>query len=98
MAHAQPQSLPLWRSMLFVPTNVEKFVTSAPSRGADAYILDLEDSIPMAQKAEARIMVRTAAAKGGPRYRGLGRCQCLRIDVAENRRCGPCLRHRRNPR
>ena len=69
MSHAQPQSLgqplPLWRSMLFVPTNVEKFVDSAPSRGADAYILDLEDSIPMAQKVEARTMVRAAAAKVG---------------------------------
>ena len=39
-------SQPLWRSMLFVPANVQKFVDSAPSRGADAYILDLEDSDP----------------------------------------------------
>ena len=53
---------PLWRSMLFVPTNVPKFIASAPSRGADAYILDLEDSIPAAQKAEARTLVADAAA------------------------------------
>ena len=65
MSTANTRPLPLWRSMLFVPTNVEKFVESAPTRGADAYILDLEDSIPMAQKAEARGMVRVAAAKVG---------------------------------
>ena len=44
----------LWRSMLFVPAHVEKFVIRAHQRGADAYILDLEDSVPMAQKAAAR--------------------------------------------
>ena len=65
MTTAGARPLPLWRSMLFVPTNVEKFVESAPTRGADAYILDLEDSIPMAQKAEARAMVREAAGKVG---------------------------------
>ncbi len=62
----QPQnSEPLWRSMLFVPTNVQKFIDSAPSRGADAYILDLEDSVPVAQKANARERVREAAAAVG---------------------------------
>ena len=55
-------SQPLWRSMLFVPANVQKFVDSAPSRGADAYILDLEDSVPMTQKADARERVREAAS------------------------------------
>jgi len=53
---------PLWRSMLFVPTNVPKFIASAPSRGADAYILDLEDSVPIAEKANARTLVPEAAA------------------------------------
>ncbi|MBT4042944.1 MAG: CoA ester lyase [Rhodospirillaceae bacterium] len=65
MATTSKQQLPLWRSMLFVPTNVEKFVESAPTRGADAYILDLEDSIPAAEKANARTLVRQAAAKVG---------------------------------
>ena len=37
------QDLPLWRSMLFVPANVERFVDKAHERGADAIILDLED-------------------------------------------------------
>ena len=45
---------PVWRSMLFVPAHVDKFVAKAHTRGAQAYILDLEDSVPLAQKAAAR--------------------------------------------
>ena len=55
-------ALPLWRSMLFVPANMQKFIDSAPRRGADAYILDLEDSVPLAQKDNARGRIREAAA------------------------------------
>ncbi|MEP6721246.1 MAG: CoA ester lyase [Variovorax sp.] len=40
--------------MLFLPANVEKFVAQAHTRGADACILDLEDSVPLALKAVAR--------------------------------------------
>ncbi len=65
MAIISRKQLPLWRSMLFVPTNVKKFVESAPTRGADAYILDLEDSIPVSEKADSRSMVREAAARVG---------------------------------
>jgi citrate lyase subunit beta/citryl-CoA lyase len=56
------------RSALFVPVNVSKFVEKAHARGADAVILDLEDSIPAAEKAAARALVRDAmreCAKGG---------------------------------
>ena len=45
-----PQKFPVWRSALFVPANVERFVAKAIPRGADALIIDLEDSIPLAQK------------------------------------------------
>ncbi len=55
------RALPLWRSMLFVPVLNEKFLAGAPSRGADCIQLDLEDSIPLARKAEARGAVRAAA-------------------------------------
>jgi citrate lyase subunit beta / citryl-CoA lyase len=48
------RSWPIWRSMLFVPSHVEKFVEAAHTRGADAYILDLEDSVPLAKKSAAR--------------------------------------------
>jgi citrate lyase subunit beta/citryl-CoA lyase len=55
-------TLPLWRSLLFVPANVEKFVAKAHTRGADAIILDLEDSVVLGEKANARAMVAEAAA------------------------------------
>jgi citrate lyase subunit beta/citryl-CoA lyase len=35
-----------WRSLLFIPADKQKFIASAATRGADAIILDLEDSIP----------------------------------------------------
>lgn len=53
-------SLPLWRSLLFVPTNVERFVASALTRGADAIQLDLEDSVPPSEKDEARRLLAPA--------------------------------------
>ena len=52
-----PQKFPVWRSALFVPANVERFVAKAIHRGADALIIDLEDSIPLAQKDAARALV-----------------------------------------
>ena len=55
------RKIPLWRSMLFVPVNVDRFVNSAARRGADACILDLEDSIPGTEKSEAREKIRAAA-------------------------------------
>jgi citrate lyase subunit beta / citryl-CoA lyase len=54
---------PLWRSLLYVPVHIEKFVAAASSRGADAIILDLEDSVPPDQKAHARTLVRSAAER-----------------------------------
>jgi citrate lyase subunit beta / citryl-CoA lyase len=53
--------LPAWRSLLFVPVTREKFVASAHTRGADAIILDLEDSVPEADKDRARQLVPAAA-------------------------------------
>jgi citrate lyase subunit beta / citryl-CoA lyase len=57
-----PASLPLWRSMLFVPVTVTKFVARAAERGADALILDLEDSVPAAEKPRGRALLQEAAA------------------------------------
>ena len=65
MTTSASNALPLWRSMLFIPANVQIFIDSAPRRGADAYILDLEDSVPLAQKANARGRIREAAATIG---------------------------------
>ena len=47
-------SKPIWRSMLFVPAHREKFVSKAHEKSADAYILDLEDSVPATEKQTAR--------------------------------------------
>ncbi len=55
--------LPVWRSLLYVPVNVEKYVGKAHLRGADCIQLDLEDSVPAAQKDEARRLVPAAAAR-----------------------------------
>jgi citrate lyase subunit beta/citryl-CoA lyase len=57
-----------WRSMLYVPANVPRFVAKAPQAGADAVILDLEDSVPADRKAEARAALAEAVplvAAGG---------------------------------
>jgi citrate lyase subunit beta/citryl-CoA lyase len=40
--------------MLFLPAHIEKYVERAHTRGADAYILDLEDSVPAGEKENAR--------------------------------------------
>jgi citrate lyase subunit beta / citryl-CoA lyase len=42
------------RSLLFVPANSERFISKAHERGADALILDLEDSVIDEQKSDAR--------------------------------------------
>ncbi|MGO8919622.1 MAG: HpcH/HpaI aldolase/citrate lyase family protein [Stellaceae bacterium] len=55
--------LPVWRSMLFVPVTVEKFVAGAAKRGADALILDLEDSVPPGEKQRGRELLQQAAAQ-----------------------------------
>ena len=59
----QHRELPVWRSLMYVPVNVEKFVDKAHTRGADVIQLDLEDSIPPAEKDRARTLVEKAAAK-----------------------------------
>ena len=48
------------RSILTVPVVVQRFVDKAPVAGADAICLDLEDSIPPAEKAAARPLARKA--------------------------------------
>ena len=53
------------RSSLILPVNVPRFVEKAALRGADAVVLDLEDSVPPAEKANARRLVRDALALAG---------------------------------
>jgi citrate lyase subunit beta / citryl-CoA lyase len=46
------------RSVFYVPGNNETFVAKAPKNPADIITLDLEDSVPPAEKPRAREMVR----------------------------------------
>lgn len=48
---------PVWRSILYVPGNVPKFIDRAHERGADCVLIDLEDSVQPAQKPDARAML-----------------------------------------
>ena len=55
--------MPLPRSFLYVPANREKFLDKAMGLPADAFILDLEDSVPVPEKANARAGVKAYAPK-----------------------------------
>lgn len=64
----ETMSIRIRRSTLIFPVNIRKFIEKAHTRDADAISLDLEDSVPPAQKAEARKLVQEAigmAARGG---------------------------------
>lgn len=67
---------PNWRSLLFVPVTAERFVAKAHTRGADAIILDLEDSILPAHKDAAR----SALAAAVPRVAQSGADVVVRIN------------------
>ena len=62
------------RIILFAPGSKERVMTKALESGADAVLLDLEDSVPLAAKAEARSLVAkvidgvaaAGAARSGP--------------------------------
>lgn len=47
-----------YRSILFVPGNRQRMLDKGPTTGADALLLDLEDAVPVDEKATARAMVR----------------------------------------
>lgn len=56
------------RSSLILPVNVQRFVEKAYLRGADAIVLDLEDSVPLKEKDNARQKIKPSlslAARGG---------------------------------
>jgi citrate lyase subunit beta / citryl-CoA lyase len=48
---------PVWRSILYVPGNVPRFIDKAHERGADCVLVDLEDSVTLAEKPRARAML-----------------------------------------
>ena len=46
------------RTSMYVPGNKEDWMRKAPQYGSDALIFDLEDSVPVPDKEEARVLVR----------------------------------------
>ncbi|MFZ5780689.1 MAG: HpcH/HpaI aldolase/citrate lyase family protein [Pseudomonadota bacterium] len=54
---------PVWRSILYVPGNVPRFIDKAHERGADCVLVDLEDSVTPAEKPAARAMLPETMAK-----------------------------------
>jgi citrate lyase subunit beta/citryl-CoA lyase len=50
-----------WRSLLFVPADKPKLLQTAATRGADALIIDLEDAVVQANKAQARASLELSA-------------------------------------
>ncbi len=46
------------RTLLFVPANSWRMITTAATEGGDAVILDLEDACPIAEKETGRIFAR----------------------------------------
>jgi citrate lyase subunit beta/citryl-CoA lyase len=66
----------VWRSLLYVPVTSERFIASARGRRADALILDLEDSIPLAEKPAARAALSGAVEA----LRGCGSDLIVRVN------------------
>ncbi len=63
-----PTGLLVRRSTLILPVNVPRFIEKAHLRGADAVMLDLEDAVPVGEKAAARRLIPGAiplVARGG---------------------------------
>ncbi|KVN28596.1 citrate lyase subunit beta [Burkholderia pyrrocinia] len=72
--NSSPQ--PVWRSLLYVPAHVPRFVAKAAASDADALILDLEDSVPPENKPAAR----DALADAVPMLRAAGRDVLVRAN------------------
>ena len=62
---ASEQDLLVWRSLLYVPANNKRFIDKAHTRGADAIILDLEDSVPASERDAARAKLGCSAQMAG---------------------------------
>jgi citrate lyase subunit beta / citryl-CoA lyase len=61
-AASETRELPVWRSLLYVPANVARYIEGAHRAQADAIILDLEDSVPDGERSRARRDLQASAA------------------------------------
>jgi len=82
MSHqeARREALAAARSLLFVPGNRPDRFGKALRSGADAIVLDLEDSVPPADKAAARHVIETA----WPELQGGGLPLIVRINAPDD--------------
>ena len=64
--------MPLPRSFLYVPANREKFLEKSLGLSADALLFDLEDSVPAAEKENARSFARVTQLAPMPLDGGFG--------------------------
>ena len=78
------------RSVFYIPGNNEKMISKAPETSADIITLDLEDSVPPAEKVMAREMVRENLKFAGSGY--------LPFLLPSPRAWDWLLSHRRDPR
>ncbi len=51
-----------WRSLLFIPAHVPRFLARAHERGADGIILDMEDAVPPEERPAARATLAASIA------------------------------------
>jgi len=70
------QNEPVWRSLLYVPAHVQRFVEKAAGCGADALLLDLEDSVP----ADRKDLARSALAAAVPTLKRAGNDVLVRVN------------------
>jgi len=66
----------MYRSILFVPAIRPELIPKAMNAGASAVCVDLEDAVPLGQKAEARKIIGAYPVKSS-----LDVVQCLRINA-----------------
>lgn len=61
----QVMNIQIRRSTLILPVNIPRFVEKAYLRGADAIMLDLEDSVPLKEKEKARKLTKDSLSQAG---------------------------------
>jgi citrate lyase subunit beta/citryl-CoA lyase len=76
--------LPALRSLLFVPGDRPERFSKAALAGADALVLDLEDSVIAAHKENARAAVAAELARPSPQLRFVRITQARRADLARD--------------
>lgn len=80
----------LWRSFLYAPGNNPKLLERVYSAGADAVVLDLEDSVPEQEKPRARALVAQAVDRA--RDERAVPVTFVRVNGVESARCEDDIR------